>query len=78
MGNATARSLYFQPRDEKAYIYDDRLWKTAFIGKDYQWLVDKGEGGRNLDARTYFFYVATVNTPSDGTLSLSTKVHNTR
>ncbi|CAK1829601.1 DUF1254 domain-containing protein [Vibrio crassostreae] len=64
IGNATARSLYFQPRDKKAYIYEDRLWKTAFIGKDYQWLVDKGEGGRNLDARSYFFYVATVNTPA--------------
>jgi len=64
IGNATARALLFQPRDKGAYIYDDRLWKTAFIGKDYQWLVDKGEGGRNLDARTYFFYMATVNTPA--------------
>ena len=64
IGNATARALMFQPRDKGAYIYSDRLWKTAFIGKDYQWLVDKGEGGRNLDARTYFFYMATVNTPA--------------
>lgn len=64
IGNATARTLMFQPRDKKAYIYEDRLWKTAFIGKDYQWLIDGGEGGRNLDARTYFFYMATVNTPA--------------
>lgn len=64
IGNATARSLYFQPRDKSAYKYDDRQWKTAFIGGDYQWLIDNGEGGRNLDARTYFFYVATVNTPA--------------
>ena len=25
---------------------------------------DGGAGGRNLDARTYFFYMATVNTPA--------------
>ncbi|EAS42973.1 DUF1254 domain-containing protein [Photobacterium profundum] len=64
IGNATARTLIFQPRDNTAYIYSDRRWKTAFIGKDYQWLKDEGEGGRNLDARTYFFYMATVNTPA--------------
>lgn len=64
IGNATARTLIFQPRDNDAYIYSDRRWKTAFIGKDYQWLKDEGEGGRNLDARTYFFYMATVNTPA--------------
>ncbi|ABZ76243.1 protein of unknown function DUF1214 [Shewanella halifaxensis HAW-EB4] len=64
IGNATARALMFQPRDEAAYIYPGRLWKTAFIGGDYRWLIDDGEGGRNLDARTYFFYMATVNTPA--------------
>lgn len=64
IGNATARALMFNPRTENAYIWDDRNWKTAFIGKDYQWLIDEGKGGRNLDARTYFFYMATVNTPA--------------
>ena len=39
-------------------------WKTGFIGGDYRWLIDDGVGGRNLDARTMFFYVATVNTPA--------------
>lgn len=27
-------------------------------------MTDDGDGGRNLDARTYFFHVATVNTPA--------------
>ena len=54
----------FNPRTENAYLWDDRNWKTAFIGKDYQWLIEEGNGGRNLDARTYFFYMATVNTPA--------------
>jgi hypothetical protein len=65
VGNATARSLFFRPRDPDAYIYDDGShWKTGFVGGDYRWLIDDGAGGRNLDARTYFFYVATVNTPA--------------
>lgn len=65
VGNATARSLVFRPRDPDAYIYGDgSCWKTGFIGGDYRWLIDDGDGGRNLDARTYFFYVATVNTPA--------------
>ncbi len=65
VGNATARSLVFQPRDPGAYVYDDGShWKTGFVGGDYRWLIDDGDGGRNLDARTYFFYMATVNTPA--------------
>lgn len=34
------------------------------MGGDYQWLVDKGVGGRNMDARTRFFYLATGNSPA--------------
>lgn len=65
VANATARAIYFQPRDPDAYIYDNgSAWKTGFIGGDYRWLIDDGQGGRNLDARTYFHYVATVNTPA--------------
>jgi hypothetical protein len=64
VGNATARAIYFQLREEGAYKYDSGYWKTAFIGGDYRWLRDDGVGGRYLDARTYFFYVATVNTPA--------------
>ena len=64
IGNATARSLYFQTRMEGAYKWENSYWKVAFVGGDYRWLIDGGKGGRNLDARSYFFYVATVNTPA--------------
>ena len=64
VGNATARAISLRPRDPKAYLFEGKQWYTGFVGKDYQWLLDKGEGGRNLDARTLFFYSATVNTPA--------------
>jgi len=64
IGNATARALFFHNRDEGFLIYDDRQWHTFFIGGDYRWLRDDGRGGRHLDARSLFFYVATVNTPA--------------
>lgn len=64
VGNATARAIAFQTRDPQGYYYKDSFWKTAFVGGDYQWLIDGGKGGRNLDARTQFFYIATVNTPA--------------
>ena len=64
VGNATARALYFRWRDDEPLLYADRKWHTFFIGGDYRWLRDEGRGGRHLDARTFFFYVATVNTPA--------------
>jgi len=65
IGNATARAIAFRPRSETIWYYGkESSWITAFDGGDYQWLVDKGNGGRNKDARTLFFYIATVNTPA--------------
>jgi hypothetical protein len=64
VGNATARAIDFRNRDPEATIYDDRRWITGFVGGDYRWLRDEGRGGRHLDARTLFFYLATVNTPA--------------
>eukprot|EP00438_Fugacium_kawagutii_P021381 Skav232428 [mRNA] locus=scaffold189:163719:164744:- [translate_table: standard] len=68
LGNATARALCFAPREEAALFYGtsgkDSEWATPWVGGDYQWLVDKGVGGRNMDARTRFFYLATGNTPA--------------
>ena len=64
VGNATARTIMFQPRDKRAYLYPNSSWKTFFIGGDYRWLDITGEAGRNLDARIHFFYQATVNTPA--------------
>lgn len=64
VGNATARATLFRPRAPTAYKYGDTGWFTPFIGGSYQWLIEEGRGGRNLDARTMFFYGATVNTPA--------------
>lgn len=64
VGNGTARAIAFKTRDSDAYLFPHSQWKTAFVGNDYRWLREDGLGGRNLDARTLFFYLATVNTPA--------------
>ena len=64
VANGTARAIAFKTRDPEAYKYPNSKWKTAFVGNDYHWLNGDGVAGRNLDARTLFFYVATVNTPA--------------
>ncbi len=64
VGNATARGIGLAPRDKNAYLYEGKQWYTGFVGKDYRWLDGDGNQGRNLDARTLFFYTATVNTPA--------------
>lgn len=66
VGNATARAIDFQTREAEAYLYKDEgsEWKTGFLGGSFEWLKDDGVGGRYLDARTLFFYFATVNTPA--------------
>ncbi|PSH65696.1 hypothetical protein CU102_19590 [Phyllobacterium brassicacearum] len=61
VGNATARSMVFAPRDERAKFYPDRQWNNGFIGNSYQFLND---GARMLDARTMFHYAATGITPA--------------
>lgn len=64
IGNATARAMGLRSRDPRAALYENSHWRTGFIGGDYRWLDGDGMGGRNLDARTAFFYMATVNTPA--------------
>ena len=64
VGNATARSIVFNSRMEESYYYKDSTWATGFVGGSHEWLVNGGKGGRYLDARTLFFYTATVNTPA--------------
>jgi hypothetical protein len=64
VANATSRSIAFDTRDSGTFFYPNSQWKTPFVGGDWQWLMDGGLGGRNLDARTFYFYVATVNTPA--------------
>ena len=64
VGNATSRAIFWYERDESAFLYEDSYWKDGFIGGSYEYLKDEGMGGRNLDARTHFYYFATVNTPA--------------
>jgi hypothetical protein len=64
VGNATARALLWYERDTSAFLYKNSYWKEGFIGGSYKYLKDEGMGGRNLDARTHFYYFATVNTPA--------------
>ncbi len=64
VANATARAIAFRTPFKEAYLYENSFWQEAFVGGDYRWLKDGGEGGRYLDARTMFFYMATVNTPA--------------
>jgi len=64
VGNATARAIAFDSRNPETFYYKDSYWKTAFVGGDYRWLRNRGIGGRDLDARALFFYIATVNTPA--------------
>jgi hypothetical protein len=64
IGNASARSMFFNNRMPDAYKWKGKQWKAAFVGGDYKWLIDGGKGGINLEARSYFFYMATVNTPA--------------
>lgn len=65
VGNATARALAFRPRSKTIRYYGpNSAWFSAFDGADYRWLIDQGKGGRNKDARSLFFYIATVNTPA--------------
>ena len=61
VGNATARSLVFPGRDKSVYQYDSGYWKTAFVGGSHEFLAN---GVRLLDARTSFFYYATMVTPA--------------
>jgi Glu-tRNA(Gln) amidotransferase subunit E-like FAD-binding protein len=34
VANATARSLFFQARDPKAFLYEGSQWQTGFVGGD--------------------------------------------
>ncbi|PZX55586.1 DUF1254 domain-containing protein [Algoriphagus chordae] len=64
VGNATARAITFKTREKESSIFKTGQWESGFIGGNYQWLKNEGKGGRFLDARTRFFYAATVNTPA--------------
>ncbi|MCP4883760.1 MAG: DUF1254 domain-containing protein, partial [Flavobacteriales bacterium] len=60
VGNATARSISFSPRNNDVYLYPDSYWTIAFIG-GYQFQTNNA---RELDGRTLFHYIATAVTPA--------------
>jgi len=64
VANATARTLLWYERNPADFIYEGSYWKVGFPGGNYEFLLDDGAGGRDLDGRTEFFYFATVNTPA--------------
>jgi len=64
VANATSRTIFWYEREESAFLYEGSYWKRGFVAGNYEYLVDEGMGGRNLDARTQFYYMATVNTPA--------------
>ena len=61
VGNATARAIVFDTRDEAATLYADRQWKTSFIGGNRKF---ERNGVRLSDARVLFHYYATINAPA--------------
>ena len=61
VGNATARALIFSTRDEEAYYYPNSSWKMFFVGKNEEFSPD---GILDLDARSYYYYVGSGNSPS--------------
>ncbi|MBK5356755.1 DUF1254 domain-containing protein [Pseudomonas sp. TH41] len=61
VGSATARANAYKARSPDAYFYPNSAWRKLFSGADYQFQHD---GIRQLDARSFYFFYATVNTPA--------------
>jgi len=61
VGSATVRALAYRSRDPEAYVYPNSAWQTPFIGGSYEFLRN---GARLLDARSFFFFIATGITPA--------------
>ena len=61
IGNATARSISFAPRNKGAYFYPARQWTSAFAGMSHEFFHN---GERVLDDRIFFHYMATGITPA--------------
>jgi hypothetical protein len=64
LGNATVRALFWHERDQSEFLYEGSYWKRGMIGNSHEYLKDQGLGGRNLDARAQYFYMATFNSPA--------------
>jgi hypothetical protein len=60
VGSATARSLFFRPRDPAAYLYPDSAWMTPLVGGP----LFVRNSARLLDARAAFHFGHAVVTPT--------------
>jgi len=60
IGNASARSILFRPRNKEVYFYPDRQWYSPLAGGSHEFL---NNGERVLDDRIAFYYYATGSTP---------------
>lgn len=61
IGNGIARTIIFDTRGKEFYFYKNSAWKTPFVGGSHEFLRDNV---RLLDARSMFFYYATMITPA--------------
>ncbi len=61
IGNSIARTIIFDTRNKEFYLYKNSAWKTPFGGGSHLFLDNHA---RSLDARTLFFYYATMITPA--------------
>ena len=68
IGNASARSICFMPRDKDVYYYPDRKWYSSFAGS-YDFMKD---GAMMLDHRVLWHYIATGVTPAMATPKVGT------
>ncbi|HML93032.1 DUF1254 domain-containing protein [Methyloceanibacter sp.] len=76
LANATGRTLSLDPRDPDWYYYENSQWYNPLFISGYKFETPIAEitpegakpfpptGYRQNDARTWFFYTATVNTPA--------------
>ncbi len=61
VGDATARALGYRMRDRQGYFFENSNWRRAFFGGyKFEWQ----PGVANLDARTFFMFLATGVTPA--------------
>ena len=52
VANATERAIAFRTPYKEAYFYENSFWQAGFIGGDYRWLKDGGEGLHSYSQHT--------------------------
>ena len=61
VGDATARAIDFHTRQKEAFYYDNSNWQRCFTGG---YLFQSQRGVLNLDACTFYYFLATGVTPA--------------